>query len=228
MSIIKRLPHACVVALPLFAGALFSLPAHADHWVPWAFSWDRNEATHQHVSPEQGLKKIKTTSLWSPEGELLVVRLVKSKSFLKMVEMFEKEISEKSNPELISRYGMLLTYGAYMSDDEDDMVELATAADEYYDLALQKDNTCWGGWLGKATLYGFSEERDLEASSIKILKSMIEAQQKTKSNWHHVYPYLVLGAIYERKRDFLTAREIWTEGLRHFPNNEALNSKMAD
>lgn len=78
-----------------------------------------------------------------------MVRLVKSKSFLKMVEMFEKEISEKSNPELISRYGMLLTYGAYMSDDEDDMVELATAADEYYDLALQKDNTCWVDGLAK-------------------------------------------------------------------------------
>ncbi|KZK91900.1 hypothetical protein PsAD46_01427 [Pseudovibrio sp. Ad46] len=228
MSIIKRMCQACFVAPALFMSVIISPPALADHWVPWAFSWDKNGATQQHISPQQGLSKIKTTSLWSPDGELLVVQLVSSKSFKKTVELLDKDISSNSNPELIARYGTLLTYGAYMSEDEGEMAELAARADVYFDQALSKDKTSWGAWLGKATLYGFSHKRDQEASSIKILKSMIEAQQKTKSNWHHVYPYLVLGAIYEQKRDFLTAKEIWTEGLQHFPNNEALHAKMID
>ena len=180
------------------------------------------------ITASEGAKRLQTTKLWSPAGEQLVLQLVASDVFESALDQFGKYVDTKPRDAAVAaRCGMLLTYAAYLSESTSDIDELAAEADTYFDKAAKLDEDNWEAWMGKATLYGFSQERKYEKAAIKILVGLIKAQEAERKQDYYVYAYLVLGTIYQQQGKASKAQSIWITRLRHFPQNMALKVKLA-
>ena len=185
---------ACTLAVALSLSAQSVYAQSADEeWFPWAVSVDLNDPTlSDSMTADEGFKKLKATDLWSPAGERLILEIVASEVFDGALKQYTEFVSTKpKDANVLATHGLLLTYAAYMSESETDFARHSTAADAAFDKAAQLDQNNWGAWIGKAVLYGYSEEKTYETAAVKMLVPTIQAQEQDRRQAKYATAYLV-------------------------------------
>ena len=202
----------------------------SDDWFPWAYSVDLHDPiVNESISAEQGFDKLKSIELWSSDGERLVLQLIASDVFDETVELFAKHAAKKAeDADVVARLGMLLTFSAYSAESEAEITRLSTEADRLFDQAVGLDENNWDAWIGKATLYGFTEVSSYEEAAIRILNPLVDAQEEDRVRKKYAYSYLILGELQKRQGDLETAKATWRRGLEQLPNNEVLKEKLGN
>lgn len=228
----KRHSQICAAVALIIALTILNSSADAqssdDEWFPWAYTVDLNDSTiSDSMTAAEGLRKLKATELWSAAGERLILELVASDTFDEALSQFGDFVTTKPrDARLAASHGMLLTYAAYMSESDREIDRLSTEADRAFDRASKLDPNNWEAWIGKAALYGYSEEAQYEKAAVQLLLPTIQAQEQDRRHPKYAYAYLVLGDIYTGLEQPEKAKQTWQRGLRFFPRNATLKAKL--
>ena len=96
-----------------------------------------------------------------------------------------------------------------------------------YGAALKRSPEHWDARFDLA--FGTSQAPDflgLRPQAIKQFESLLTLQESKPRQPHHVQTYFQLGTIYKKEGNAEKAREIWTEGLRLFPENKQMREAL--
>ena len=74
--------------------------------------------------------------------------------------------------------------------------------------------TFWPAFMGK------------QAEAIKNFETLIEQQERRTAQPGYASTYLLLGNVYSQQGKTEKAKEVWKRGLKQFPNNGDLKSKL--
>ncbi len=105
---------------------------------------------------------------------------------------------------------------------------LAMQADQSFNAALKADPTSWEAQFVKySTMYYWPAELQRDTEVAQKLAGLIDQQDAQPAQPHFAQTYVALGNQYQKmgKSDF--AEATWRLGLSKFPNNQALQQRLA-
>ena len=109
-----------------------------------------------------------------------------------------------------------------------EMGEWATKADGAFDAALALDESNWDARFNKAVSLSFWPPIfGKQSEAISQFEILLEQQALSAPNEEHAQTYMLLGNLYQQQGDSAAAVKIWTEGNLAFPDDEALEEKLA-
>ena len=73
--------------------------------------------------------------------------------------------------------GTMLGLATWFESNPVKQYGLAIQADAAFDQAIALDEWYWDAWMAKCELYGYSEEARWEREAIRMLETLIEAQE---------------------------------------------------
>ena len=89
--------------------------------------------------------------------------------------------------------------------------------------ALELDETNWDARFSLALHLSYA---DMRGDSIRHLEVLLEQQPNRLAQSKHASAYLLLGNLYMDMGRTDAAKRIWSDGLRMFPNDEALRARL--
>jgi tetratricopeptide (TPR) repeat protein len=111
---------------------------------------------------------------------------------------------------------------------EDQMGILAMQADQEFDAALKIDPQNWEAQLVKdSSMYYWPANPQRDGQVVQSLTGLIDQQEKMPSNPDFAQTYLLLGNEYQKIGQPDKATATWQLGAQEFPNNSALQQKLA-
>jgi tetratricopeptide (TPR) repeat protein len=96
-----------------------------------------------------------------------------------------------------------------------------------YDEAIKLEPEHWTARFGKA--FGTSmapEFLGMRPEAIRQFEELLDIQKRKAPEPHFADTYFRLGTLYKDAGNVEKARELWTEGLRLFPDNEELKATI--
>ena len=105
---------------------------------------------------------------------------------------------------------------------------LAMKADQTFDEALKLDPNNWGARFWKATaLSRWPAELNKSQEVMENLSTLIDQQEVRPPQPEYAQSYVLLGEQYVKAGYPDDAKQMWQRGATLFPNNEALQNKLA-
>ena len=198
-------------------------------WASWIRSADPEATKISAGKPDIDdlLSKLLSQSMWTAEGERLMNAVSGSKASTDLIERLRQRTqkSRKDVPALVA-LGNLLGQQTWYESNTSKMLKLANESDAAYDRAIRADAYNWDAWMGKAALYGYSEESAYEKQAIKILVETVDSQEKYKMEPYYARTYEVLADIYVLQKLPSKAKAALERGLKHFPSDTGLQEGL--
>jgi tetratricopeptide (TPR) repeat protein len=146
-----------------------------------------------------------------------------------VIAAIQKEIeADPANPELqvalATAYVADLTNNTMPGPQQGIVWMKASAA---YDAAIKLEPEHWTARFGKA--FGTSmapEFIGMRPEAIRQFEELLEIQKRKPRDPHFADTYFRLGTLYKDTGNIEKARELWSEGLRQFPDNEELKGTI--
>jgi tetratricopeptide (TPR) repeat protein len=146
-----------------------------------------------------------------------------------VIAAIQKEIeADPTNPDLqvalATAYVADLTNNTMPGPQQGIVWAKASAA---YDAAIKLEPEHWTARFGKA--FGTSmapEFLGMRPESIRQFEELLEIQKRKAPEPHFAGTYFRLGTLYKDAGNVEKARELWSEGLRLFPDNEELKGTI--
>ena len=146
-----------------------------------------------------------------------------------VIAALQKEIeADPTNPELqvalATAYVADLTNNTLPGPQQGIVWAKASAA---YDAAIKLDPEHWTARFGKA--FGTSQAPEflgMRPEAIRQFEELLEIQKRKAPEPHFADTYFRLGTLYKDAGNVEKARELWSEGLRLFPDNEELKGTI--
>jgi tetratricopeptide (TPR) repeat protein len=113
--------------------------------------------------------------------------------------------------------------------DQDQVAILAMQADQNFNTALKIDHKNWEAQFVKAsTMFYWPANDARDNTAAQMLSSLIDQQEATPSQSPaFAETYLALGNQYQKMGKLNEATATWTLGAQKFPNDPALQKKLA-
>lgn len=146
-----------------------------------------------------------------------------------VIAAIQKEIeADPTNPDLqvalATAYVADLTNNTMPGPQQGIVWMKASAA---YDAAIKLEPEHWTARFGKA--FGTSmapEFLGMRPESIRQFEELLEIQKRKAPEPHFAGTYFRLGTLYKDAGNVEKARDLWSEGLRLFPDNEELKGTI--
>lgn len=223
------LAFATLIAFSSLPSATAQCPfASAQEWLPWVSQVDLNEeANYAAITAADGVKQLKSTELWSGAGEKLVLQLATAEVMDDVIQQYKSVADAAKNDPAqhsthLAKLGMLYASQSYLGESESAVTKLATQADKLFDQAAEADSTSWHAWMGKATLYGYSQDKDYAKAALQILEPLAESiQDYAQDNPQYAYTYQVLADVHDFLGDKSAASAARATGKKLFRKHVA-------
>lgn len=104
---------------------------------------------------------------------------------------------------------------------------VATQAEDAFTRVLEIDPNHWGARFTRAMSFTFWPDFvSKKQQAIDEFELLIGQQEQLPSQPHYAQTYLFLGNLYEQRGELQKAADIWSKGLRFFPDDSDLRAKV--
>lgn len=152
---------------------------------------------------------------------------IRCKDFDRSLKFFEKEVAEHpKSANLHLNFGFAFVDKIPVAGSITQVI-LANNALAEFTKAVELQPS-WIAYYTRGESYLFWPKIFNRAGlGVADLQKAMEVQKKGPRHGYHVKTYIALGDGYWKTDDLEKARTIWQEGLKEFPNNEQLKSRLA-
>jgi tetratricopeptide (TPR) repeat protein len=176
------------------------------------------------------LAELATPDLSQADRESIWRRAAAAGLLDEMIERFEGRVaSDPDDPDARADLG-----GAYLSaiehlDTQAEKSDFAVKADAAFDAALAIDETHWDARFLKALSLSFWPAfLGRGPESVHHFEVLMEQQESSPRKPHFAQTYLYLGNMYAQAGDTDRAARVWQRGLREFPNDDSLRTRLGN
>jgi len=144
-----------------------------------------------------------------------------------IAELKRRAHDHPDDPEIPTALGVGLM-NKFPVEDFNEMAALGLQIDQSFDAALKLDPTHWEAQYEKAhSLYYWPDAAGKSAEIIQRLTSLAIQQDTMTPQPQFVKTYILLGDQYKKAGQLDYARQTWQVGAQKFPNDPALQKKIA-
>ncbi len=146
-----------------------------------------------------------------------------------VITAIQKEIAaDPTNPEL--QVALATAYVAELWNNTADGPQRGIVwmkASAAYEAAIKLEPEHWTARFGKAFGESMAPEfLGMRPAAIRQFEELLEIQKRKAPEPHYAETYFRLGTLYKDAGNVEKARELWSEGLRLFPDNEELKGTI--
>jgi tetratricopeptide (TPR) repeat protein len=151
-----------------------------------------------------------------------------------IADLKQQATADPNNPEIPTTIGeaqlnQIRALKESGNDNNDQAGILAMQADQEFDAALKIDPNNWEAQFVKsASMYYWPSSPDMDAKEVQQLTHLIDQQGTMPSQPDFAQTYLLLGNEYQKLGQPDKAVATWALGAQQFPNNSALQNKLAN
>ncbi|MEM7479304.1 MAG: redoxin domain-containing protein [Planctomycetota bacterium] len=199
---------------------------HSAGYASWLRTGDPLLST-QTLSAEQMVEQFLEASLWEPAGEQLLGLVASSEEFEKVLNRVSSITRrDPRNTSAWVVYGTLLAMSIEYASSDNEAYQISMEADRAYNQALRLEPKNWDAQMSKAAYYAQSDYQPWERQAVRLLEKIIQEQEAQKRQPSHAKAYLELGNLYAKQQKSPQAKDAYRRGLKRFPTNAELKSKL--